>query len=151
MQNSRTDGDIESTYISSQVCDLNDFILQDYIGSGSFGKVYKVKEKKTGRILAAKISIQALYEDSTEEIQNLSREVNIISKLNHPSVLKFVAFSPFNFKNKRKPVIITEFASNHSLEKLISDERESKSNPNWNETRKLIIIYGISNVIFTQK
>lgn len=81
-ENSRTDGDIESTYISSQVCDLNDFILQDYIGSGSFGKVYKVKEKKTGRILAAKISIQALYEDSTEEIQNLSREVNIISKLN---------------------------------------------------------------------
>ena len=26
--------------------DLNDFILQDRIGQGSFGRVYRVKEKK---------------------------------------------------------------------------------------------------------
>lgn len=78
---------------------------------------------------------------------NLSREVNIISKLNHPSILKFICYSPINFKKKNKPVIITEFASNGSLKDLISAEREKINNPNWNDTRKLIVIYGIASAM----
>ena len=35
---------------------LKDFILQDFIGSGAFGKVYRVKDKRSQQIYAAKIS-----------------------------------------------------------------------------------------------
>lgn len=35
-------------------CVLDDFILQDYIGSGGFGKVYKVKYKKQEKFMQQK-------------------------------------------------------------------------------------------------
>ena len=85
----------------NQTSNLNNFILQNQIGYGSFGKVFKVKEKKSGCIFAAKISIQVLEENSYDAITNISREINIISKLNHPFVLKFIGYSPFNFKKSQ--------------------------------------------------
>lgn len=123
---------------------LNDFVLQNKIGSGSFGNIYKVKSIKSGKIFVAKISINKIEKNSTSQLHDISREVNILSKLNHPSILKFIFYSPQNFKKKPKPVIITEFAPNGSLDELIKKERHSISSVNFNMTHKLIIIYGIA-------
>ncbi|KAK8897656.1 hypothetical protein M9Y10_015619 [Tritrichomonas musculus] len=129
-----------------QLLSLEDFILQNKIGAGAFGKVYKVKERRTGNIYAAKISIRNIETNSNDLKLDIFREVNIISKLNHPSVLKFITYSPINFKKKSKPVIITEFASNGSLDDLIFLERSgAKANINYDDTQKLIIIYGIAS------
>ena len=38
------------------IIDINDFILQKFVGRGSFGKVYKVIEKGTDQLYAAKVS-----------------------------------------------------------------------------------------------
>lgn len=122
---------------------LSDFILQDLIGRGSFGKVYRAKDKHTKEIYAAKISIKAIEDDMQDLFKEISQEVNIISKLNHPSVLKFIFYSPVNFKQKTKPVIITEYASNGSLLEHIEHDRIHRDNPFLNDTSKLIIIFGI--------
>lgn len=53
--------------------------------------------------------------------------------------MKFIEYSPINFKNKPKPVILTEFISNGSLHQLF----ESKTI--LDDTKKLIIIYGIAS------
>ena len=125
----------------------DNFICQNEIGSGSFGKVFRVLEKKTGKIYAAKISRQPVEEDSKDLIRNLTREINIISQLNCPSILKFYGYSPLNFKGKPKPVIITEYASNGSLADILARERNSKTNHILNDTQKLIIIYGIASAM----
>ena len=122
---------------------LNNYILQDKIGSGSFGKVYRVKSKSTNLIYAAKISKEYLDKRFNEHVTNIYGEVNIISKLKHPSVLKFILFSHFNFTNKPKPVIITEYASNGSLLKMIKHDHDNPNNQFLDDTRKIIIIYGI--------
>ena len=122
---------------------LNDFILQGKIGSGSYGKVFRVKSKHDDIIYAAKISINEIDDTSTNQFIDIYREVNIISKLNHPSVLKFILYSPLNFKRKPKPVIITEYASNGSLSQLIEHDRNNPNDPKLDDTHKLIIIYGI--------
>lgn len=127
--------------------DIDDYIVQKQIGEGSFGKVFIVKEKKTGKLYAAKISFEKINESSEDTILNLSREVNIIAKLNHPSIIKFIGFSPINFRKKPKPVILTEFASNGSLNDLIKAERHSNSGTIFNSTLKLIIIYGIATAM----
>ena len=135
-----------STSQKERSFDLFDFITQNKIGSGSYGNIYKVKDKKTGQILVAKISINKIEKDSTSLLLDISREVNILSKLNHPAILKFIYYCPFNFKKKPKPVIITEFASNGSLEDLIKKERESHLN--FDMTHKLIIWNCFCYVIF---
>lgn len=122
-----------------------DFIIQNKIGQGSFGKVYKVKSKINNEIYAAKISQKELEESTAEMKIDISREVSILSKLNHPSVLKFIFFSPTNFKHKPKPVIITEYAPNGTLKNFI--ELSQSNIYNWDDTRKLITVYGIASAM----
>lgn len=126
---------------NTELYDLSQLILLDNIGHGSFGKVFKVKHKETNQIYAAKISINKLETYSEQELLNMSREVSIMSKINHPSVLKFIGFNNKSFNKKLKPVIITEYALNGSLNDFIS--RCEKNN--FNPTHKLIIIYGIAS------
>lgn len=127
--------DIEST------C-LFDYVKQQKIGSGAFGTVYKVLESKTGRIYAAKVY---LTQCSDDDVKILEREINIISKLKHPAILEFAGFSSSDFKGKPKPVIITEYIPNESLEDILELSRKCLGNPNWNDTKKLICIYGIAS------
>ena len=84
---------------------LKNFVKGNKIGEGGFGVVYKSIDIKTGEEYAAKISIYEMDQCPDDTIRNLSREIDIIAKLNHPSIIKFIGFSPFNFKNKQKPVI----------------------------------------------
>lgn len=59
--------------------DLNDYIKQNCIGQGGFGKVYKVKESKSGKIYAAKVLNNELDDLSDEQILDISRELSIMS------------------------------------------------------------------------
>lgn len=124
---------------------LDSYEKVDKIGSGSFGVVYKVLDKETREQYAAKVSIFEMDQCQNDSIINLSREINIISRLKHPSIIEFIGFSPRNFKNKPKPTIITEFASNCSLDVIIENERNGFGNYNWNDTKKLINVYGIAS------
>lgn len=121
-------------------------LLSEKIGSGAFANVYLVRDLNTGEIFAAKIS-KKIVNDTPEMLKNLSREVNILYKLNHPAILKFICYSPTNFKQKNRPVIITEYAPNGSLYDLIRQERQSLCTQDWDDTRKLIILYGIASAL----
>lgn len=71
------------------------------------------------KVYTAKISLNPLDSTSNSIIRNLTREINIVAKLNHPSVLKFIGYSPLDFKKESFPTIITEYACNGSLNKVI--------------------------------
>lgn len=120
---------------------LDQFEKIEKIGMGSFGKVFKVCDKQTGTFYAAKISYRLINDEDDSTLLNLTREVTIISKLNHPSVLRFIFFDKYNFKHEERPVIITEYAHNGSLEDFIGLNSQS----HLDDTHKLIIIYGIAS------
>lgn len=42
-------------------------------------------------------------------------EINTNFEINHPSFLKYIGYSPVDFKNRSRPVIITECPSNGNL------------------------------------
>lgn len=117
--------------------DLKNYKILKKIGQGAFSEVYCVKEKSSGEIFAVKISLK-------EEMRIMAGEVNIISKLKHPSILKFIGYSDLDLNNDRKPSIITEYSANGSLEKILKLERSGRSLPEWDQTKKLIVIYGIA-------
>lgn len=127
--------------------DLNNYTKQDKIGKGSFEKVFKITEKSSGKIFAAKIALEELTNDQKTLVADFKREANIISQLTHPSIVKFIGYSPVNFKNESYPVIITEYASNGSLDGILKLERESHPPPSWTDTKKLINIYGIASAM----
>ena len=122
--------------------------MQDFIGKGGFSEVFKIQEKKTGKILAAKISIKKLN-GNTKEIKerkiNMSREVNIIARLRNPCILKYIGYSPIDFNEEPKPVIVTQYYKYGSLERIINLSRLELAPKFWNDTKKLINIYGIAS------
>ncbi|KAK8841375.1 hypothetical protein M9Y10_026990 [Tritrichomonas musculus] len=127
--------------------DLNKFEEIGKIGEGGFGEVVKVIKKGTNQIYAAKISKKKMDKGSKEELMSLLREVNLLSQMNHPSVLKFIGFSSVNFKNKSHPVIVTEFLSNGSLKDILDQERQGLAPQGWDNTKKLITLYGIASAM----
>lgn len=66
------------------IVDIHKYQVLYKIGAGANSVVYKVREKKTEDILAAK-----LYRDEIDiDHPRLFREIEIISKLLFPSILK---------------------------------------------------------------
>ncbi|KAK8835740.1 hypothetical protein M9Y10_040559 [Tritrichomonas musculus] len=97
-------------------------------------KIYKARSKINNNTKYFIISTaDALEHYSFEMIIDLYHMVNIMTKLNYPSILKFIGFSKTNFKNKQKPTIVTEYS------KYIIDV-DFSNNP-------LIVIYGIASAI----
>ena len=97
-------------------------------------------EKNTQKKYGLISSKDFLYDFSRNKIISLSQEINILSQVFHPSIIKFIGYSPFNFDKQPNPIIITELASNFSLSKMFELERRGKKHPPFDDTKKLIII-----------
>ena len=126
--------------------DINRYKITNKIGEGSFSKVYRVKDLKTKKYYAAKISNIMIDEDTknSQEALHLFREINLMSLFNHPSILKFIGYYPNDFENDPLPTIITELSNNGSLRDIIEMEISGLSPEDWDDTKRLINIYGIA-------
>lgn len=131
---------------SSTAIDLTQYTIVSKIGEGSFSDVYRIRDLKTSKYYAAKVS-KFMIDDETKdspETLSLFREVNLMSLLNHPSVIKFIGYYSTNLDEDPLPTIITELAINGSLRDIIEMESRGLSPDEWTSTKKLINIYGIA-------
>ena len=88
------------------------------LGKGTFGTVYKVKHKATGIIRAMKkIPKNNLKYGFTEE--DISLEINILKKLEHPHIIKLFEFFTF----KKNYFLINEFCTEGDLSEKLSELR----------------------------
>ena len=124
---------------------MKKFIKQKLIERIDNFKVYEIKNKETNVTYEAKISTTSIVELTSKDLIHLSREINILSKFNHPSFLKFIGYSPIDFNNQPMPTIITEIPPNKSLKKLLEMKRDDEHTEEWDDTKKLINIYGIAS------
>lgn len=111
--------------------DLRNYSLLNKIGGGAFSKVYRVKHNSTGEICAAKILKSEINDETinSEDMILLLREVNLMSSLNHPSILKFIGLNLNDFDQNPYPTIVTKLAPNGSLRdvlKLIVSSRKEQ-------------------------
>ena len=124
--------------------DLSLFEKKELIGKGSFAKVYKIVENKTAKNYAAKINRKELELENSFHLCSISSEINILSKLNSNSILRFIGYNENDFDKRPRPTIITELVRKGSLDHIIEQERNGLSDPKWDDTKKLINIYGIA-------
>ena len=116
--------DEEALSIQVPPFDLSKYDQLQKNGEGSFGFVYEVKDKKSGELFSAKISKLECYNSLKDQdnVVNFIREVTILYKMKHPSIMKFIGYCQLNFKRSMKSVVVTELIRNGSLDKLIEQK-----------------------------
>ncbi|CAD8088832.1 unnamed protein product [Paramecium primaurelia] len=62
---------------------------KDFLGRGSFGKVYKGKDTQTGEAVAIKIMDMTLFDDQFM-IDALNKEIAIMKQLQHPTIVRLI-------------------------------------------------------------
>ncbi|KAI0306148.1 hypothetical protein B0F90DRAFT_1814941 [Multifurca ochricompacta] len=89
------------------------FQLGNCIGRGQFGAVYRALNLNTGQMVAVKrIGLEGLKE---EEIAQLMREVDLVKRLSHPSIVKYEGMA----RDENTLSIVLEYAENGSLGQLL--------------------------------
>ncbi|KAH8832988.1 Pkinase-domain-containing protein [Flagelloscypha sp. PMI_526] len=85
------------------------FQIGNCIGRGQFGSVYRALNLNTGQMVAVKrIRLEGLKE---EEINQLMKEVELVKRLSHPSIVKYEGMA----RDEDCLSIVLEYAENGSL------------------------------------
>ncbi|KAK8870184.1 hypothetical protein M9Y10_008061 [Tritrichomonas musculus] len=126
--------------INNYKIQLKNFKIVKEINRGAFGVVYEVKDKKTDKHFAAKV---IKYEnEQTKEMTN--REIQIMVRISHPTLVKFRGFSLKDFSNNDNITILMDIVERGSLYSILRDSRNGFADKNYDDTSRQIILIGIS-------
>ena len=96
---------------------INDYIIKETLGKGSYGIVYKVQKKNTNEIYVIKqISLNGL---SNKEINEVNQEANILKISNSDFVVKYYD----SFKEKDKINIVMEYCDGGDLNDFLKEKQ----------------------------
>ncbi|RVE58504.1 hypothetical protein OJAV_G00209840 [Oryzias javanicus] len=102
---------------------MNDYEVLRQIGEGAFGKAFLVRGKKGGggggRDAQCVIKQINLKKMSAKEKESSKKEVTLLSKMNHPNIVSFIA----SFLEKGSLYIVMEFCDGGDLLKKINMQR----------------------------
>jgi serine/threonine-protein kinase len=63
------------------------YVILDFLGKGTMGKVYKARHRMMGRVVALKI-LDSRYITSTRSLARFQREMQLVGRLDHPNVVR---------------------------------------------------------------
>lgn len=95
---------------------MDAYVLDELIGEGSFGKVYKARIKSSGYVVAMKLIAKKGKND--RELRNLRREIEILTKLNHEHIITLFDW----FETVHEFVVVMEYAQGDLFEILEADK-----------------------------
>ncbi len=111
---------------TSDGTNYDSFELLEIVGAGSFGKIFKVKKKDSGKIYAMKVLSKA-YLVKHRQLKYAITECNVLKQISHPYIINM----HFSFQTPNYLYLILEYCpagdlSLHLAEKQIFEEREAK-------------------------
>nr|XP_019581523.1 PREDICTED: serine/threonine-protein kinase Nek11 isoform X2 [Rhinolophus sinicus] len=99
------------------------YVLQKKLGSGSFGTVYLVSDKKAKQGEELKVLKEITVGDlKPNETVQANLEAQLLSKLDHPAIVKFHA----SFVEQDNFCIITEYCEGRDLDYRIQEYKEAR-------------------------
>jgi serine/threonine-protein kinase len=94
------------------------FAIEQMIGAGAMGTVYRARYTKTGQEVALKI-IAGGHDTKPTALARFEREAEILKKLSHPGIVRLFAHGRY----KGTPFYVMEFIQGHSLEEELQRRR----------------------------
>ncbi|XP_049598268.1 uncharacterized protein [Syngnathus scovelli] len=85
------------------------------VGQGSFGRVHKGMKKFTGQVVALKFIPK--MGRSNKELQSLKKEIDIMSNLQHPNIVKLFD----SFETETEVIVVTEYAEGQLFQIIEAD------------------------------
>ena len=121
---------------------INDYIIKERLGVGSYGTVYKAKKKNSNKIYVIKqISLLGLAE---QQINEYKLEASILSSIKSNYVVKYYD----SFEEKNNLNIIMEYCDGGDLYQFIEEKKKTKhlltENLIWELFIKMIL--GLSSI-----
>jgi len=89
---------------------LDDFVIMQTLGTGSFGRVHLVKHKETGKFYAMKVLVKRQIIES-KQVEHTINEKKILETLDHPYMVNLVG----SFKDNRNLYIVLEYVCGGEL------------------------------------
>ncbi|KAK8838437.1 hypothetical protein M9Y10_033064 [Tritrichomonas musculus] len=121
--------------------DINDYKIIRNINSGGFGIINLVQNKKNGQQYAAKTN---LIQNKSQNKLYISREVRILSQIQHSTVIQFKGFSYIDFDGRQNITILMDYMKEGSLANLLDLETKCLCPRNYDNTKRQIILVGIA-------
>src|SRR5438552_12947122 len=95
---------------------ISEYVLDERIGAGTFGEVWRARHHVWGdQLVAIKIPTDPQY------VRTLQREGAAIHGLQHPNIVRAIGFDPYN----DPPYLTMEYEPGTSLRSLISQKKLS--------------------------
>uniref|UniRef100_A0A9I9CEZ1 Receptor-like serine/threonine-protein kinase n=2 Tax=Cucumis melo TaxID=3656 RepID=A0A9I9CEZ1_CUCME len=132
---SRTNSDLPIFDLLTIAKATDDFSLNNKLGKGGFGAVYKGKLTN-----GVEIAVKRLAKNSGQGVEEFKNEVNLIAKLQHRNLVKILGYC---VKNEEK-MIVYEYLPNKSLDTFIFDDSK-RALLNWK--KRFEILRGIARGI----
>lgn len=88
--------------------------LKDLLGEGAFSQVYKVIERKTGAVYAAKVIKHKMIYSDKRGVLLMKQEIDIMRQLEHPNIIKLIEVHEVN----NAIIMILEYAEGNELKKV---------------------------------
>ena len=110
------------TQLTAGVTLVNRYVIQDVIGVGGMGSVYRARDlhfPNVVKLVAVKEMINRAPDPLVRKtiIQNFEREANILATLNHASIPRIYDY----FSESNRSYLVLEFINGKDLEAIISE------------------------------
>ena len=126
------------------ILDLDQFYLCEQIDKDNLFELNRIISKRNNENYTAKICKFEINKLTNSEKKYMLQDVKISSQLKHPIFLNIIGYSPLDFDEKRRPVIVSDFKLNKRLSSFLKLNSKEQNKVGWTVTKRLKLIYGIA-------
>jgi eukaryotic-like serine/threonine-protein kinase len=94
---------------------LGPYVIQELLGTGGMGEVYRASDSRLGREVAVKVLLASLSPDE-EHLQRFAQEAHAVAALNHPNILAIFDTG----SHDGSPYLVSELLEGETLRKKLA-------------------------------
>ena len=98
---------------------IDNYVLNEIVGSGQYGKVYKSNHLKTDQLYAIKVIKLEKFKSVPQLHQFTLNEIQTLTKMNNPNIITFIEM----LRTSNNIYLVYEFCDGGTLEDIIKQKK----------------------------